>query len=337
LKSAKQEAAGFVLGNLGRIIHGKKLSLFGKRMATEYLFWFVDHFGSSIGVEEADRLNVNQLNYGISVYLPAWASLAVPRYLGELIRLNKNNVEAIVPVLAAPPFESIANALTADMLAMLPPEFHPRHQPTKNEVLGLIKSGNNLRPVQVRFHEVSLQSLTEAVDFLLGASQEWIERPYKPRTSAPDMIWSGYDAEALRHNMRTILVDSVDEYRMFVERNQIPLKNSLYLHQPIAVIYVANLTEWAKARGFANCPYLKRYIVKNEDNKMPKVTLIDTSEAHVDFIVEKQILKLRGVEREIIGGGDGGPDGLFEKQPILTRFYSMLQNDIESEFNSDLH
>ena len=65
------------------------------------------------------------------------------------------------------------------------------------------------------------------------------------------------------------------------------------------------------------------------------MTLIDTSEAQADFIVEKQILKLRGIEREIIGGGDGGPDGLFDKRPILTRFYSMLQNDLESEFKHD--
>ena len=333
LKSAKQEAANFVLGKLRTIIQGKKLSLCGKRMATEYLFWFVDHFGSSIGIEEADRLNVNQLNFGISVYLPTWASLAVPRYLGELIRLNKNNVEAVVPILAAPPFESLANSMPADMLAVLPPEFHPRHQPTRNEVLDLIKSGDNLRPVQVCFREVSPQSLTEAVDFLLGTNQEWIERPYKPRTSAPDMIWSGYDVEALRHNIRKILVDSMDEYRMFIERNKIPLKNSFYLHRPVAIIYVANLTEWANARGFTNSPYLKRYIVKNEDNKIPKVTLIDTSEAEVDFIVEKQTLKLRGVEREIIGWGDSGPDGLFDKLPILTRFYSMIQEDLEDEFN----
>lgn len=304
-------------------------------MATEYLFWFVDHFGSSIGVEEADRLNVNQLNYGISVYLPAWASLAVPRYLGELIKLNKDNVGAIAHFLAAPAFEFIANTIPADMRARLPSELLPRHQPTKNEVLDLIKSGNTLRPVQVHFHEVSPQSLIESVDFLLGANQEWIERPYKPRTSAPDMIWSGYDVEALRQNIRTILVDSMDEYRMFVERNQIPLKNSLYLHQPTAIIYVANLKEWANAKGFANCPYLKSYIVKNDDSKIPKVTLVDTSETLVDFSVEKQTLKLRGVERVIISSGDGGPDGLFDKQPVLTRFYSMLQRDLESEFNRD--
>ena len=47
---------------------------------------------------------------------------------------------------------------------------------------------------------------------------------------------------------------------MFVERNQIPLKNSFYLHQPTAIIYVANLTEWAKAprKGSANSPSSKK-------------------------------------------------------------------------------
>jgi hypothetical protein len=335
LKSAKQEAGSFVFDRLKEIIRGKKLSVCGERLATEYLFWFVDHFGASVGIEEAGRLNVDQLNYGISVYLPAWASLAVPRFLGELIRLNKHNVQAIVPALAAPPFESIANSMPAYMLARLPPEFHPRHQPTKNEVLDLIKSGDNLRPVQVCFHEASPQSLIEAVDFLLSANQEWIERPYKPRTSAPDMIWSGYSVDALRHNIRTILVDSLGEYRMFIERNRIPLKNSFYLHQPVAIIYAANLTEWANARGFGNSPYLERYIVKNEDRQIPKIIFIDTSESGSNLVVERPFLKLDGVQREIIGGGDSGPDGLFEKRPILDRFYSMLQNDLQIEFKYD--
>ena len=223
----------------------------------------------------------------------------------------------------------------AEMRAVLPPEFHPRHQPTKDEVLDLIKSGDNLRPVQVCFHEASPQSLIEAVDFLLSANQEWIERPYKPRTSAPDMIWSGYDVEALRHNIRTILVDSLDEYRMFIERNQIPLKNSFYLHQATAIIYVANLTEWANARGFSNSPHLKSYIVKNEDGEIPKITFIDTSEMKNNLVVERPFLKLDGVQREIIGGGDSGPDGLFEKLPILGQFYSMLQNDLQIESKYD--
>ncbi|MGD0251486.1 MAG: hypothetical protein ABSC01_02185 [Verrucomicrobiota bacterium] len=221
------------------------------------------------------------------------------------------------------------------MLAVLPPELHPRHQPTKNEVFDLIKSGDNLRPVQVCFHEASPQSLIEAVDFLLSANQEWIERPYKPRTSVPDMIWSGYDVEALRHNIRKILVDSLDEYQMFVERNQIPLKNSFYLHQPVAIIYAANLTEWASAKGFANSPYLKTYIVKNEDHKIPKIAFIDTSEGQHDLVVERPFLKLNGIHREIIGGGDGGPDGLFESLPILGRFYFMLQSDLQAEFKYD--
>src|SRR5208283_2699127 len=42
LKSAKQEAESFVFDRLKEIIRAKKLSVCGKRLATEYLFWFVD-------------------------------------------------------------------------------------------------------------------------------------------------------------------------------------------------------------------------------------------------------------------------------------------------------
>ena len=172
----------------------------------------------------------------------------------------------------------------------------------------------------------------EAVEFLLAANQEWIDRLYKPRTSEPDTIWSGYNVEALRHNLRMILVESLEEYRIFIERNSIPLKNSLYLHQPVAIIYVANLSEWVDARGFSNTPYLEKYIVRNRDNKIPKMTMIDTSDTQIDFVVEKQSVRLNGIEREIISNGCESPDKLFDKRPILTRFYSMLQYDLENEF-----
>ena len=91
LKSAKKQAEEFVFKHVEQILRHKAFSVYGRNLATEYLFWFVDEFGHTIGVEPTERLNVAELNYGISIYLPAWISLAAPKCRGELLKLNRNN------------------------------------------------------------------------------------------------------------------------------------------------------------------------------------------------------------------------------------------------------
>ena len=326
LKTAKDEAEKFVFSHLTKMLRAKSFSLFGKRLAVEYLFWFVDNFGSSIGIEEADRLNVAQLNYGMSVYLPAWASLAVPKFLGEIIRLNKDHLENVAHMIAAPPFENIA--------CVWPPTLRP----TKEEVARLIESGNSLRPTQVRFHEVSLRTLIDSVDFLIGANEQWIDRPYKAKSEKfGSWIWSGYSVDAVRHNVHEIIMGALDEYRLFIERNQITLKRSFYLQQTDAVIFVANFAEWTATEGLGNAPILDSYTVKNEDRKLPKLTLIDSSQTPSELVVEKEQLKLRGLEREIVGKGGEVAADFFKKLPMLDRVYAMLKEDLRNEYGYALY
>ena len=73
------------------------------------------------------------------------------------------------------------------------------------------------------------------------------------------------------------------------------------------------------------------YVVKNEDNKLPQLTLIDSRQAK-DFIAEKDRLKIFGLEREIVSSGWFMAHDLFENQPMLNRIYSMLKQDLENEY-----
>ena len=212
LKSAKNEAQDFVLDYLKKLLREKAMPLYGKRLAVEYLFWFVDHFGQSCGVEEANQLNVGRLNYGISIYLPAWYSLALPRYLNELATLNNGDLSQF----AFPPFEAVA--------CMWPKELRP----TENEVAIRLTSGPMIPATPVRFTEVSWRSLMDAVNFLIGTNEEHIERPYKVRTSQPKWIWSGYSLEDLQYNVEKILLNSINDYRQFLEHSRIHIKKSLF-------------------------------------------------------------------------------------------------------------
>jgi hypothetical protein len=323
LKSPKQEAERFVFDYLRKMLRAKSLPLYGKRLSTEYLFWFVDRFGRSLGIQPSDRLKLAELNYAVHIYLPAWASIAVPRFLGDFIRLNKHNPDVIAHAILSPPFEHVACVYPETL------------SPTKAEVIRLIESGRDLAPTRVSFSEVSPQSLAQAVDFLMSQSEEWIERPYKPRCHAPKWIWSGYSANALRHNIPSILIGSVDEYRLFVERNQIPLRKSRFLSQCEAIIYVANFAEWEAAEGLQNSPVLNTYTVKNEDCTLPKVTVIDLSQASGQIVIEKHRLKLHGVEREVTNSCPEHPTDLCWHLPMLNRVYTMLEEDLQRQYQSN--
>ena len=317
LKSPLPQAQEFVLKHVEEMVRARSFPLCGKLLATEYLFWFVDNYGESIGGQKSDRLNVRELNYGVSVFLPVWCSLAVPRFLGEIDRLNHNNLSQVAHMLAAPPFEHVACA-------------YPRTlRPTKEEVMQVIQSGQSLNPVRLRFTEASLQLLTNSVDFLTAANQEFIERPYQPASGHGPRIWSGYTVEALRHNAPRILLESLDEYRVFVQRNRIPLKHSTYLHQPTATILTANLQSWTDPHI---TPALDIYLARNDDQKLPRVSFADLSQCPDQLRVENHSLTFQGTKRELLGKGGQLATDLFTHRPMLERIYQMLSQDLRAEY-----
>src|ERR1035437_4808926 len=273
LKPAKKQAEEFILKHVEQMLRHKTFLIHGRNLATEYLFWFVDEFGHTIGVEPADRLNVAELNYGISIYLPAWISLAAPRCRGELLKLNRNNLEAAAQAIAFLSFESTARI------------WPPNLRPAKEEVQELIKSGTELRPSPLCFHDVSIYSLIECVDYLLSEHQAYIERPYKPRSSQPRSIWSGYTVDELRFNVRKILAGLVEDYPTFVVGNKIQLKKSTHLEPTEATVYSADLDAWSKVNDYLGSPILNVHIVENHDKSLPAITFVDTSACPEKFAI----------------------------------------------------
>ena len=291
-----------------------------KSLAAEYLFWFVDEYGHTIGVEPAERLNVAELNYGISIYLPAWISLAAPRCRGELLELNRNNLEAAAQAIAFLSFESTARI------------WPPSRRPTKEEVQALIKSGAELRPSPLCFHDVSIFSLMECVDYLLSEHQTHIERPYKPRSSQPRFIWSGYTAEELRFNVHRIMTGAIEDYRAFIGGNRIQLKHSTYLEATRATIYSADLDAWSKANDFGSSPVLNIHIVENNDKTLPAITFVDTSACPERLVPDGEFLLFDGIRRKVVGGGGRIGSDLFNDLPMRDMIYGMLKRDLADEY-----
>jgi len=244
----------------------------------------------------------------------------VPRFRGELIRVNKDQLNQLPPFLiAAPPFENVACV-------------YPYHlRPTKEEIIKLIESGRPPMETAIRFYDVSPISLAEAVEFLRALQVEFIDRPYLPRSEAPHWIWSGYGPDALRHNMRALLVDVFEEYSSFIDHNQISIKRSRHLNPDEAIIYVADFEEWGTTKGPIKSPLLEMFVVGNQDHKLPKATLIDRNQPPMNITPGKKQTLVDGIERKTLWYTPTYPDDLFKSLPMLNRIYSMLKDDLQIE------
>jgi hypothetical protein len=321
LKGAKEEADQFVFHYLDRMLEDRQFRLCGRQLCTEYLFWFADDLPRALGITSSDQLRVEDLNYAAHVYLPAWASLAVPRFRGELVRHNRNNLSQIARAIAAPLFEHVANVIPETL------------SPSKQEVVELLASGRQFPPEHVTFFEASPRLLSEAIDFLLTAGLATIERPYRQRgETTGSWLWSGYGLEALRHNIPKILIGAIDEYRIFIEQNRIALRQSTYLDDSFALVFVADFAKWASARTLQESPLMELYIVTNEHPKFPKATVIDLSETPCEFMHQHGLVRLRGMEKKVVDFQRGDAFGLFKRLPMLVRLYDMLKEDLQQEY-----
>jgi hypothetical protein len=322
LKPARKQAEEFIMKHVEKMLRQKTFSIHGRNLATEYLFWFVDEYGHTIGVEPADRLSVAELNYGISVYLPAWVSLAAPRCRGELIKLNRNNLQAAAQLIANLSFESTARV------------WPPNLRPSKEEVQALIASGAELRPCPLCFHDVSIYSLMECVDYLLSEREAHIERPYKQHSSPPRFIGSGYKVDELRFNVGRILTWASEGYRAFIDGNGIKLKKSIYLAGIQATIYLADLNTWSKGSDFFSSPMLNIYVVENSDKSLPANSLVDVNDPERP-VREGEFLLFGGAKRKIIRSVSGSGADLFKDLPLREMIYEMLREDLADEYEYD--
>jgi hypothetical protein len=314
-KPPKEEAEDFVFKHAKSMLREFRLPLHGTHLAIEYLFWFIDRFGQSVGIQAADRLSVSELNFGISVYLPTWLSVAGPRYINELIEMNRGNPQALAQMIAALPFEAVAGT-------------DPDLYPAKQEILKIIGAARKLS-YPLRFTQVSPELLCQAVDCLLANREERIERPYKERSSFGPRIWSGYSKEALFYNMESIFSHSVEDYKIFVEKNRIPVAKSPFLDPNNALLFALDFESLTNEETTGNPSILSTYIVGNPDRKLPRMTIIDLDQFKSELMVNKRRLIWRGVERDLVRWKEEIATDLFKDLPALKNVYKMLKEDLE--------
>ncbi len=306
---AAPEAVGrqYILGHLKRKVERRELPVHGKLASTDVLLAFIGWYHRWLG------LSPNEFTYTIADIsralhhhlfgLCAALVLQIPKGAGGDILLDLdllgNNVD----------------------VQNIKPVFHP-------EI-----------PLQflVNTRRISFPAALQAFRYLVNSSTDAIVRPLARRSrslaSGEHWIWSGYSEEDEIRNVTTVLENSLEEYRAFVEGNRLKFPKSPYLDPNIAVIYEYishRITESHKG------PIINEHHVDNSQRQLPKLSVFTVTDGKSSVDTAwwpRPTLRIEGHEYLSMSSSQGVADFLFQTTPFLNMIYRMLRYDLEANYN----
>lgn len=306
IQNATEEGHRLALEFVMKAVKRRLLTVHGRLLAQELLFWFIDRFWFCLGLEKSDVYLLSDVSLALNRYLPLWYSKA-QEYLGS----QTMDFEMVVTSLRPAELERI-----------------------RSEAERAVSENAPVPLVRVFSDSLSFRAIFESLEYLRAISADQIHRLYIPRSEdlmKGNFIWSGYDAEGLKHNIDLILTGSIDEYREFVSANNIVLEQSDYLGDEKAFVLAFDYQGCIDGgRNF----WLTKLVVDNPNNRLEKVTIVDKSIAEaVIQDRERQTIRIDGYDYKIISGGQEAGTELFSETPILDRVYSMLKEDLQLNYD----
>ena len=306
-------ARAFVFRYLIRLIRNKRLHVHGRHQSVELLMWFLRDYAHTLGLPEADTYKTSDIAYGLGVYLPMWYTMAYPRTM-EYFR---NNFPDMLRCNPRPSFEQIANTARQS------------EQPTESEIRGAIASRRRAAPTPVRTDSFSVQSLWQAVEFLMAANTEDISRSDRPWSKAGTWIGDCFTQQDLQHNVVAMLTGAVEDYADFVKGNRFGRLDSPLISREAALVCAADFREWQNSRLG---PWVDGYWVENADRSLPLMTFIDLSKEPDGLRREGNTVTLRGVRRRWTSSWDPVSRCFHEQRRTQAALYDLLKVDLERRF-----
>ncbi len=301
----------FVWKYISQALQGKLFALHGELLAKEYLWWFLERYHECLGLPAAESYGLHAVNRGLRAYFPGWYGVAFGRYRQRNSRL--------IPPSRFPTFENIAG-------------MWPREKVSRVEVTDFLKSSHAPFTLPISTQFFSIKSVTEATDYLLEKNVRDISSVYRTPERRGRFIWSGYPANALRHNVQLVLTNALQEYRAFLKGNSLSHLDSQYLSEGTASFYVADLEKWAKSDSLRDAPWMKTYLVQNPKRNLPPVTFLEGDGSAVGLEQVDSSLKFHGESYEILALSSTLVDAFFKSFPLLETVYEMLRDDLAANY-----
>jgi hypothetical protein len=301
---AKNEIAWYA----SKLFEHRSLKLSGELICSEYIFRFLDQFHHVMGVDLKDDYEIGELRRGLYGYFPHW-------YFFTFRKFSEMYAD-ILPNLAYPTFSMIARSIV---------------RISKEEIENKMSSGAPFYSYVIPDDERHLRSLKEALDYMFQKGVERIRRPYASRAQVGRWIWNGFTVVELRQNLSTVFQHLHQEYREFVEANGFDSRKLIHCATNFARLYVANLETWPNSEG---CPFIKYYVVENNDGMLPPVQFIDAASSSEPAMTDsRKRLICDNAEYQLLAWGSYGATTLFGKAPLLNTCYRWLAEDLSKELN----
>jgi hypothetical protein len=307
MQNADGQGRRFALEFVPKAVKRRLLPIRGKLVAQELLFWFIDRFSFCLGLKRSDVYSLSDVSIAFNRYLPLWYSKA-QEHLGLS---NKTPSK----------FEVVVNSIKPEEQELI-----------RSEVEKALSENAPIPFVVVYSKNISFKAISESIEYLRAMGIDQIRRLYIPRSEdlMNGFIWSGYDAEGLKHNIELILNGSIDEYGEFISANKIVLKDSDYLGNEKA--FILSFDYQSCAAGHKDF-WLTKIVVHNPDGRLKKVTIVDHDVTQELIKNGKKTVELDGYNYKIIEKIQDGWDDLFNETPILDRIYSMLEDDLKLNYD----
>jgi len=201
--------------------------------------------------------------------------------------------------------------------------------PTKEDVAQFMSEDRGELFVPIRTSTFSIRALFQAIDILLAHDVKSISSLYKARTQPRSWIWQGFTIEDLRHNVRTVLLNLVDEYKSFLDGNCLVGLKSSYCNDNIAVVFMADFARW-NAGAVA---WFAEFWVDNTDRKLSQVSFLEDTH-DLDAKTRSSTIGVNGIERRVIRSAQHDAAWLFRQFPLQSVIYDMLTDDLNETYKN---
>jgi hypothetical protein len=266
--------------------------LYGVDLCNEELWLFTEKYTHCLGLSKSNKYSIDEIEQGIRERLPRLLQLTVER-LGTTSR----------------------NSRFVDPIELLPWLFNF----TPEEIANLSLNPGFITAILIHpLIRVALQCIEELKR--QGCSElelPHIANPLKPLSLEVE------DNSLIEINLKTTLDRSIPAYTAFIEGNRLSkLTSAKHLTHQNTIIYTATESHWTSDRR-----PLTKHIVRNIDNKLPKVLFLPDSE--IQRKDDGRLLYFGGNTYKTIATAFHN-DAYFLKssRPLVNLIYEMLAYDL---------
>lgn len=308
-----EAARDFVLRYFIKLLQAGGLHVHGRHVSAELLIRFLDEYAHTFGLTVAETYKLADISYGLNVFFPMWYALSFP--------VTMNHFQEQYPNMLRhnpwPSFEQIANMSRRPV------------QPSDAQVRAAIESGERAEEWPLRFDDFSIESLRQAVDYLVANNVDRISALYRPWTRRGLMVWECYALEDLKTNTIAMLRGAAEDYAPFVKGNRFGRTNCPLISGEMALIAVMSPSTWHDSE---QRPTYDEYLVENADRSLPLLTIIDAEREPEAFQYGDRKIVLRGVGRKWWRSRRCDLPHFVREQPIRAMLYRWLVDDLEQQF-----